>query len=113
MASGDHLDALGENRAGEDSCRGGPVAGDVGGLRRNLFHHLGAHILELVFQLDLFGDSHAVFGHGRCTETFFEHDVTPFGTERDSNRICQNVNALENLLAGLLRKSDLFGGHAP
>jgi hypothetical protein len=35
-------DRLGENRRG-----GGAVTGEIGGLGRDLAHHLGAHVLEL------------------------------------------------------------------
>jgi hypothetical protein len=50
------------------SCGCGAVAGDVGGLACDLLHHLRAHVLELVFELDLFGDCDAVLRDARRPE---------------------------------------------
>ena len=52
------------NRLGKNGGGGRSVAGDVGGLARHFFHHLGAHVLELVFQLDFFGDGDSVLRYG-------------------------------------------------
>jgi hypothetical protein len=63
VAGGDQLQALFVDRARQHGRGGGAVTGDVAGLRGDLLHHLGAHVLELVLKLDLFGDRHAVLGH--------------------------------------------------
>ena len=56
--------------------RGGrAVAGDVRGLGCDLAHHLRAHVLEAILELDFFGDGDAVFGHDRCAEALLDHDV--------------------------------------
>ena len=73
------LDAFAEDRLGQNRGRGGAVAGNVGGLRRHFAHHLGAHVLERILQLDLFGHRHAVFGDGRSAEFLFENDIAPSG----------------------------------
>src|SRR5581483_9563514 len=67
-------DGLRQNRRG-----GGAVAGDVGGLRRHFLHHLRAHVLELVLELDLFRDRDAVLGYGRRAERALKHDVAALG----------------------------------
>ena len=50
------------DRLGEHGGGGGAVAGRVVGLLGDLAHHLGAHVLELVLELDLLGDGDAVLG---------------------------------------------------
>ena len=44
---------------------GGAVAGLIAGFRRDLTHHLRAHVLEFVGEFDLFGDRDAVLGDPR------------------------------------------------
>ena len=39
------------------------------------FHHLRAHVLEFVLELDLLGHRNAVLGDGRGAERALEHDV--------------------------------------
>ncbi len=62
VPGGHQLAALGVDRLGQNGRRGGAVAGDVRGLGRDLLHHLGAHVGQLVFELDLLGDGDAVLG---------------------------------------------------
>src|SRR5208282_4434618 len=64
-AGGDQLEALFHDRGGQYRRRGGAVAGNVVGLRGDLAHHLCAHVLELVFELDLLGDGDPVLGNAR------------------------------------------------
>ncbi len=80
-ARGDRLQALAENRLGQHGGRRGAVAGGVGSLRSDLLHHLHAHVLEFVLELDLLRDRHAVFRDGGRAEALLEHDVTAFRTE--------------------------------
>src|ERR687887_575250 len=49
--------SFGEDRAREDRGRCGAVAGDVGRLGCDFLHHLRAHVLELVLELNFLGDS--------------------------------------------------------
>ena len=67
-AGGDRLGAFADDRLGEHGRGGGAVAGDVVGLRGDFAHHLGAHVLELVVELDLLGDGDAVLGDARRAE---------------------------------------------
>ena len=64
-ARGDRLDAFAHDRSGEHSRRCGAVAGGIAGLGRDLLDQLRAHILELVGELDLLGDGHAILGDAR------------------------------------------------
>jgi len=48
--------------------RSGAVAGDVGGLRRHLAHHLGAMFSSGSLKLDFLCHGHAVFGDHRRAE---------------------------------------------
>ena len=67
-AGDDGLEAFVVDRLGEDGGGGGAVAGDVGGLAGDFLDHAGAHVLVLVFELDLLGDGHAVLGDGGRAE---------------------------------------------
>jgi hypothetical protein len=69
VTGGDELRALAEDRLGEHGGRRGAVAGHVARLRRDLAHHLGAHVLELVLELDLLGDGDAVLGDRRASRS--------------------------------------------
>src|SRR5215468_8361474 len=54
-AGGDSLGSFPDDRVSEHGRCSRTVAGLVGGLRGDLAHHLRAHVLELVFELDLLG----------------------------------------------------------
>jgi hypothetical protein len=58
-----HARSFGEDRPGEYGRGGRAVAGDVRGLGGYLLHHLGTHVLDLVFELDVLGYRYAVLGH--------------------------------------------------
>jgi hypothetical protein len=82
-------DGLGQNGGG-----GGAVAGFVIGAAGDFFHHLRAHVLELVLKLDFLGDGHTVLGDARGAEGFVEHHVAALGTQRDLDRVGEDVDAL-------------------
>ena len=79
VAGGDELGALAVDRLREHGRGGGAVAGDVGGLRGDLLHHLRAHVLELVLELDLLRDGDAVLGDRGRAEDFSMTTLRPFG----------------------------------
>ena len=85
------------------------VAGRVSGLGSNFAHHLRAHVLELVVELDLLGDGDAVLGDAGCAERFVEHDVAALRTERHLHRVVQNVDAAQHAIAGIDAEFDFFG----
>ena len=96
---GDDLAALAEDRLGQHGRGGGAVTGDVGGLGGDLLHHLGAHVLELVLELDLLGDGDAVLGDRGRAEALLEDDVAALRAERDAHRVGERVDARRSLLA--------------
>ena len=64
-AGGDGLDALADDGLGQHGGGGGAVACLRTGFAGHLANHLGAHVLEVIGQLDFFGDRHAVLGDAR------------------------------------------------
>src|SRR6185503_14622508 len=59
-AGGNRLGAFLDDRGGQHGRGGGAVAGVVVGLLGDFAHHLRAHVLELVLELNLLGDGDAV-----------------------------------------------------
>ena len=100
VAGGDELGALAVDRLGEHGRGGGAVAGDVGGLGGDLLHHLRAHVLELVLELDLLGDGDAVLGDRRRAAALLDDDVAAARAERDLHRVGEDVDAREDALRG-------------
>ena len=99
-------DRLGEHRRG-----GGAVAGGVVGLRGDFAHHLRAHVLELVLELDLLGDGDAVLGDARGAERLVEDDVAALRAERHLDRVGEDVDAAQHLVARVGGKTYVFGSH--
>jgi hypothetical protein len=88
---------------------GGAVARDVRRLRGDLAHHLGAHVLELVLELDLLGDRDAVLGDDGRAEALLDHYVTALRTERDLHGVRELIEARANLVARDGGVGDFFG----
>src|SRR5690606_25496709 len=110
-AGGDGLEAFLHDRLGQDGGGGGAVAGLVIGLGGDFADQLGAHVLEGVFQLDLLGHRDSVLGRARGAEGLLDDDVAAFRAERDLDRIGQDVDAPQHLLAGFGGELNLFRGH--
>ena len=110
-AGGNRLGAFLDDGGGEHGRGGGAVTGDVGGLGRDLAHHLGAHVLELVFELDLLGDGDAVLGDAGSAEALVEHDVAALRAERHLHGVGENVDAAQHLVARIDREFDFLGSH--
>ena len=109
IGAGHHvLRAFAIDRLREHRRRGRAVTGDVGRLARHLAHHLRAHVLERILQLDLLRDRHAVLGDGGRTELLVEHDVAALGPERHLDRVGQLVDAAQNRLPRLLTVDNLL-----
>ena len=87
---------------------GGAVAGDVGGLRGHLPHHLRAHVLQRIPQFDLLGHRHSVLGNDRRTKLLLDHSVAPLGAKRDLHGVSQQIDAAQNGLAGIFPSHDLL-----
>ena len=110
-AGGHRLHALAHDRLGQHGRRGGAVTGHVVGLLGRLAHHLRAHVLELVLELDLLGDGDAVLGRARRAEGLLDHDVAALGAERDLHGVGEDVDAAQHALAGIGGEFDVFGSH--
>jgi hypothetical protein len=110
-ARGDRLGAFAHDRLSEHGRRGGAVAGGVRSPGRDLAHHLGAHVLELVGELDLLGDGDAVLGDARRAVRLVEHHVAALGTERDLHGVGQNVYAAYHAGTGVAAKTYFFRSH--
>src|SRR5690606_4851489 len=74
-------------------------------------HHLRAHVLELVLELDLLGDGDAVLGDRGGAEALLDDDVAALRTERHAHRVREPVDAGQDLGARVLLVTDLLGCH--
>ena len=107
-AGDDVLRALAVDRLRQHRRRRRAVAGRVRRLARDLAHHLRAHVLERILEVDFLGDGHAVLGDGGGAELLVEDDVAALGAERDLHRVGQLVDAAQDGLARLLAVNDLL-----
>ncbi len=110
-AGGDRLGAFLHDRLGQHGGGGGAVARGVIGPGGDFAHHLGAHVLELVLELDLLGDGDAVLGDAGSAEALVEDDVAALRAERDLHRIGEGVDAAQHLVARIGGKSYVLGSH--
>ena len=74
------------------------------GLRGDLLDHLRAHVLELVLELDLLGDGHAVLGDRGGAPGLLDDDVAAAGPERDLDRVGERVDARQDAARALPRR---------
>jgi hypothetical protein len=111
VASRNHARALAVDRLREHRGRRRAVARDVGGLRSDLLDHLGAHVLELVLELDLLRDGHAVLRHRGRAPRLLDDDVATARAERGLHGVGEDVDAVEDLLAAGRVKQNVFGCH--
>ena len=107
----DEAQTFAEEGLGEHGGGGGAVAGFVARLARDLAHHLGAEVLELVLDLDLLGDGDAVLGDRGGAPALLEDHVAALGTERDLHGVGEGVDAAQNGGAGVTAENDLLGTH--
>src|SRR5438874_668496 len=107
-AGGNRLGAFTNDRSREHGCGGGAVAGGIRRLGSDFAHHLRAHILELVVELDLLGDGDAVLGDAGRAERLVEHDVAALGAERHLDGVVEDVDAAQHAVAGIDAEFDFF-----
>ena len=98
-ARGHVLHAFANDGLGQHGRGGGAVAGDVRGLGSDFLDHLGTHVLELVLQLDLFGDRDTVLGDGRAAERALEHHVATLRAERHLDGVGEDVDTPSTMRA--------------
>src|SRR5947208_10149476 len=108
-AGGNRLGAFTDDRSRQNGRGGGAVAGSVRRLRGDFAHHLRAHVLELVVELDLLGDGDAVLGDAGSAERLVEHDVAALGAERDLHRVVEDVDAAQHAVAGMDAEFNFLG----
>ena len=111
-AGGDVLEALTDDRLGQQGRRRGAVAGHVVGRRGDLADQLGALVLENVLDLDLTGDGDAVIGDRRRAELLIEHDVAAFRPQRHLDRVGDGVDAALQRAPRLLLVLQLLVSHS-
>ena len=110
-ARGDRLQALADDRLREHGGGGGAVAGLIGGVGSDFLHHLRAHVLELVLELDFLRDRDTVLGDGGGAEALVEHGIAALGTQRDLDGIRQNIHALEHACPSVVAEAYVFSCH--
>ncbi len=110
-ARGNGLQALADDGLCENGGGGGAVAGFVGGVGSDFLHHLRAHVLELVLELDFLRDRDAVLGDGGGAEALVEHGIAALGTQRDFHGIRQNIHTLEHALPSVVAEAYVFSCH--
>ena len=101
-AGGHGLQALFDHGLRQHGRGGGAVAGDVVGLAGDFAHELRAHVLEGIFDFDLFGDGHAVVDDARAAVLLFQHDIAAARAKGHLDGIRQGIDA------ALQRASRLF-----
>jgi hypothetical protein len=110
-ARGDVLHAFAHDALREHGGGGGAVTGVVAGLGSNFLDHLGAHVHELVLELDLLGDRDTVLGDGGRAEGALEDNIAALGAEGDLDRIGQDIDTFDHAGAGVGTEDDVFGSH--
>ena len=102
------LEPVAEDGLGQYGRCGSAVTGCVTGLAGDLAHHLGAHILVGILEIDFLGYGHTVLSDCRRTEFLVKNHVAALGTESGLDRLGQDANALEQRLACVLVELKLF-----
>ena len=85
-----------------EQLRFGAVTCNVIGLCCNFFYQLCTHVLECIFQLDLFCDGHTIVGDQRSTVGFIQCYVTSLGSKGYSDGV-----VLKQLVAEETTKSGI------
>jgi len=83
----------------------------VRSLGSNFLDHLGAHVLQLVFEFDFFGHGHTVLGHGGGAERALEHHIATLRAQSYFDRVGQNVHAFNHACAGFAAENYVFCCH--
>src|SRR6187549_2672069 len=105
------LQAFEDDGLSENGGSGRAIAGFIRGVGSDFLHQLRAHVLELVLELDLLGNGHAVLGDRRRAEALLEHGIAALGTQRRLDGIGQDIDAAEHLHAGVVTETYVFSSH--
>ena len=98
------LEPLADNGLRQDHRRRCAVTGHVVRLTGGLLDELGAHVLEVVLQLDLLGDGHAVTADLGRPELLVQDHVAPSGPQGHLHRVGQGVKPSLQTLTSILVK---------
>ena len=104
----DKLHPFTHDRLCQDGRGGGAIPRHVGGLAGDLPRHLRAHVLELVFKLDLLRHNDTRVGDQRRAIGTLQNNVAAARAESHLDRIRQNVHASDDPGTGSVMKQDLF-----
>ena len=99
-------DCLGQDRRGRRT-----VTGVVAGLGSDFLDHLRAHVHELVFEFNFFGDGDTVFGDGWRTEGALEDHIATFWAEGDFDGVGEDVDALDHAVTCIFTEKYLLCSH--
>src|SRR6266853_5146521 len=110
-SGGYELHTLSHDRLGEHCRSSRAVPRDVRSFRGDFLHHLSAHVLELVLQLDFLGNRHAVLGYGGRTEGPFQYHIAAPGAEGHLDRGGEDIHASEQLVPRRLVETYVFCRH--
>ncbi len=106
--SGDVLQTGVDDGLSQNGSSGGAVASLVVGLRGNLLHHLGTHVLDAVLQFDFLSHGHTVLSHLGSTKFLVDNDIAAFRAEGYFYCVCQCINALAELFASVIIENYFF-----
>jgi hypothetical protein len=105
---GDSFYTLAKDGLRQHRRRGGAVTGNVAGLRRDFAHHLRAHVLHWILELNLFRDGHAIFGNRRAPIFLIENDVAALRAERDFHCVGELIDPAQDCRARFFAMSYLL-----
>src|SRR3954452_14091436 len=80
-AGGDVLEPFAEDGLRQYSSGGGAIAGEIGSLGCDFLHHLRAHVLDRIAQLDFLGHRNTVLGDGGRAELLVDDNVPSLGSD--------------------------------
>src|SRR5262249_59137624 len=109
--SGNSLGAFAYYGMRKQGCGGGAIAGLIRRFRGNLAHHLRAHVLELVLELNLLRYRDTILGDAWSTERLIEHAIATLGTEAHLDRIAQDTSSAQHAVRCAVRNFNLFCCH--
>ena len=85
--------ALGNERLTENHRGGGAVTSNIVRLGGNFLEKLRTHVLEVIFQLNVACNRHAVIGNGWCAELLVEDHIATLWADRDLYRVSELIDA--------------------
>ena len=109
IAAGDHVpQTFLEDRTCQYGCGRRSVPRQIRCFLGDLDHQFGAHVLESVFQFDLFGDGDTVLGNGRSAKGFLDNHIATGRPHRHRDRIGQRIDALQHACPSMVIENQLF-----